>query len=262
MSGESYENQQDGQVSADIVDMPMHEEVPDIDPVIISEAEVEHNGTPRRNLRSVMWNHFKRQKINGEYKCVCNYYGKRLGGKIKSGTKHLHDHFKICPLRRQKNVKAMLKATKTVEGKVKIDTYSFDQESSQRELANMIILHEYPLSMVEHIGFRRFLSSVQPLFKVVSRNTIKNDILMIYDYEKSKTMSLLESNESRIAITTDMWTCNNQKKGFMAITAHFIDESWKLQSRIIRYFYVKLILNYIYISMTKFFLISWIIFVV
>ena len=57
---------------------------------------------------------------------------------------------------------------------------------------------------------------------------MKNDILMIYDYEKSKTISLLESNESRIAITTNMWTSNNKKRGFMAITTHFIDESWKL----------------------------------
>ena len=97
----------------------------------------------------------------------------------------------------------------------------------------MIILHEYPLSMVEHLGVRRFMKTVQPLFTVVSRNTIKNDILKIYDYEKSKTMQLLERNDSRIAITTDMWT-SNQKKRFMAVTAHFIDESWKLQSRELR----------------------------
>lgn len=37
--------------------------------------------------------------------------------------------------------------------------------------------------MVGHVGFRNFMSVVQPLFKVVSRNTIKSDILKIYDYE-------------------------------------------------------------------------------
>ena len=70
------------------VDVLMREEIPDNNPVIVSIAEVEHNGTLRRNLRTVMWNQFKRQKINGEYTYVCNYSGKRLGGKIKSGTKH------------------------------------------------------------------------------------------------------------------------------------------------------------------------------
>ncbi|TXG49073.1 hypothetical protein EZV62_024948 [Acer yangbiense] len=81
------------------------------------------------------------------------------------------------------------------------------------------------------------MKTVQPLFTVVSRNTIKNDILKIYDYKRSKTMQLLERNDSMIAITTDMWT-SNKKKGFMAVSAHFIDESWKLQSRILRFIYV------------------------
>ncbi|CAN6579011.1 unnamed protein product [Malus baccata var. baccata] len=102
----------------------------------------------------------------------------------------------------------------------------------------MIILHEYPLSMVEHVGFRNFMSVVQPLFKVVLRNTIKSDILKIYDYERLKTMQLLDENKSRIAITTNMWTASNQNRGFIVITSHFIDDSWTLQSRIIRFIYV------------------------
>ncbi|XP_022891878.1 zinc finger BED domain-containing protein DAYSLEEPER-like [Olea europaea var. sylvestris] len=102
--------------------------------------------------------------------------------------------------------------------------FNFNQEKGRTELANMIILHEYPLSMVEHTGFRKFCNTIQPLFKVVSRNTIKADILKIYDYERKKVMGLLERTNSRIAVTTDMWT-SNQKKGFMAITAHYIDDS-------------------------------------
>ncbi|KAK1411320.1 hypothetical protein QVD17_37868 [Tagetes erecta] len=51
-------------------------------------------------------------------------------------------------------------------------------------------------------------------------------------------MRILEKNASRIAITTDMWTSSNQKKGFMAITTHFIDDNWEMQSRIMRFIYV------------------------
>ncbi|KAK3229643.1 hypothetical protein Dsin_001524 [Dipteronia sinensis] len=102
----------------------------------------------------------------------------------------------------------------------------------------MIILHEYPLRMVEHDGFREYSAALQLLFKPVSRNTIKRHILQIYDMEKEKTISVLEANRSRISITTDMWTSSNQKKGFMAVTAHFIDDSWAMQSRILRFIYV------------------------
>lgn len=60
-------------------------------------------------------------------------------------------------------------------------------ETSRKCLAEMIIVHGYPLSNVEHHGFRKFMGSLQPLFKVLYRNTIKSHIKSIYDYEKDKT---------------------------------------------------------------------------
>ena len=108
---------------------------------------------------------------------------------------------------------------------IMVGNYAFNQEVARKELAAMIILHEYPLSMVERIGFRRFTSSLQPLFRLVTRNTIKNDILKIYECEKTKTMTMVAKLQSRIAITTDMWTSSNQNKGYMTIIAHFINDS-------------------------------------
>ncbi|XP_060965659.1 zinc finger BED domain-containing protein RICESLEEPER 2-like [Cannabis sativa] len=102
----------------------------------------------------------------------------------------------------------------------------------------MIVLHEYPLNMVEHDGFRSFVKSLQPLFRYVSRTTIRRDILKIYENEKTKTMNSMNDNRSRVAITTDLWTSNNQKRGYMVVTAHYIDDSWILRNRIIRFIYV------------------------
>ncbi|KAL5538055.1 hypothetical protein UlMin_045842 [Ulmus minor] len=102
----------------------------------------------------------------------------------------------------------------------------------------MIIQHEYSLSMVDHEGFVEYSNTLQPMFKVVSRNTIRSDILKMYKAEKVKAIKLIEDNKSRIAITTDMWTASNQKKGYMVVTAHYIDDSWILQSKILRFMYV------------------------
>ncbi|CAL9022683.1 unnamed protein product [Prunus brigantina] len=193
------------------------------------------NSQNKRKLRSVVWNHFKKQKIGDVWKVVCNNCGKKLLAGSKNGTTHLHDCFKICPLRKQRDIKqSLLHPTKSNDGGVKLGTYNFDQQNARKELACMIILHEYPMSMVEHVGFRRYSMALQPLFKMVSQNTIKGDIFKIFEYERERTMKLLETNQNRIAITTDMWTSNNQKKGFMAVTSHFIDESWNLQSRLVR----------------------------
>ncbi|CAN0915443.1 Putative AC transposase [Linum grandiflorum] len=74
---------------------------------------------------------------------------------------------------------------------------------------------------------------------MVSRNTIKDDILNIHEDGKVKVMKELERISSRVALTTDMWTSKNKKKGFMVVTAHWIDDNWVLQSRILRFIYVE-----------------------
>ena len=58
-----------------------------------------------------------------------------------------------------------------------LNAYQFDQNIVRNNLAHMVILHEYLLSMVDHIGFRKFVGFLQPLFKLISRNTLKSDIL-------------------------------------------------------------------------------------
>ncbi|KAI8531946.1 hypothetical protein RHMOL_Rhmol11G0175200 [Rhododendron molle] len=121
----------------------------------------------------------------------------------------------------------------TRDGKKKLEAYTFDQNFARREFACMIIMHEYPLSMVEHAGFKSFALALQPLFQMVSRNTLKADIFKIYDGERLKAMKAIEKIQSRVAVTTDMWISSNQKRGFMVITGHYVDDSWKLQSIIL-----------------------------
>ncbi|KAL4297663.1 hypothetical protein GQ457_12G003440 [Hibiscus cannabinus] len=99
-------------------------------------------------------------------------------------------------------------------------------------------MHEYPLSIVDHEQFRIYCDTLQPMFNMPSRNTIKKDILDMFEKEKEKTLSKLEVNEGRIAITTDMWTDDHQNRGYMAVTAHYIDDEWTLQKCIIRFEYV------------------------
>ncbi|XP_076905372.1 zinc finger BED domain-containing protein RICESLEEPER 2-like [Bidens hawaiensis] len=194
-----------------------------------------------KRKRSAVWNHFKLMKVNGEDKAECNYCKKKLGGSSKNGTSHLRDHFERCPRRTVKDIRQsiLIMEQKKVDGSSSyLSNYTFNPDNSRRDLAEMIIVHEYPLTTVDHHGFRKFVQGLQPLFKVPSRNTIKSDILKIYEYERVKTKKLLGRITSRVAITTDMWTANHQRKGFMAVTAHFIDDSWNLQSRIMRFIYV------------------------
>ncbi|XP_030940844.1 zinc finger BED domain-containing protein RICESLEEPER 2-like [Quercus lobata] len=86
-----------------------------------------------------------------------------------------------------------------------LNTYQFDQVRVRNKLARMVILHEYPLSMVDHIGFKEFVVNLQPMFKLVTRNTLKSGILKIYDNEREKALKMTDKNGSRMAITTDIF---------------------------------------------------------
>jgi hypothetical protein len=54
-----------------------------------------------------------------------------------------------------------------------VENYTFDQDIARKELGAMMVLHEYPLSMVDHASFQRFVHAFQPLFKIGTRNTLR-----------------------------------------------------------------------------------------
>ncbi|KAK8579303.1 hypothetical protein V6N12_069630 [Hibiscus sabdariffa] len=109
------------------------------------------------------------------------------------------------------------------------------QDVARKELAKMIIMHDYPLSIVDDEYFRNYCYSLQPMFDMPSRTTIRRDILDIYEEGKVKTMSKLEANEGQIAIRVDIWTVDHQNKEYMVVTVHYIDNSWTLRKHIIRF---------------------------
>ncbi|KAK9683107.1 hypothetical protein RND81_10G117100 [Saponaria officinalis] len=174
----------------------------------------------------------RKLQVNGETKAKCLHCNLLMSGKSTNGTSHLKDHITLrCPRKHLKieRKQKLLNVNRRVDGSVRVENNNFSQEVSRKELSTMVILHEYHLSIFDHIGFRRFVSSLNPNFKIISRNTLRSDITK---------MKGLEDNISRISITTDMWSASNKKRGYMAVTAHFIDDSWIPHNRTLRFAYV------------------------
>ncbi|KAJ0491919.1 putative transcription factor/ chromatin remodeling BED-type(Zn) family [Helianthus annuus] len=165
-----------------------------------THEDAEEPRVRKRKLTSVAWEHFTKMMVNGAEKVECKYCNTRLGAKSSNGTKHLLSHMEICKKRKNKDIRQQVLSVneKKTSGHSDISCYNFDGDKSRRDLAEMAIVHGYPLSMVEHHGFRKFVRGLQPFFKVPSRNTLKSDVLKIFEYEKKKTMRILEKNPSRI----------------------------------------------------------------
>ncbi|XP_075103827.1 zinc finger BED domain-containing protein RICESLEEPER 2-like [Nicotiana tabacum] len=166
--------------------------------------------TGKRKLSFDAWKHYKVVKLDGAHFGVCKYCNTHIKSTRKCGTSSLWDHIRRC-----RKKPSNLEDGGGLGGDDGIQQHYFDQDISCRKLAHAIILYEYPLSIVDHVGFRKFVASLQPLFKIVSRSTINNDILKIFDNLKSKTSKLLEkltkwNLERRIStITVDNSSTNN-----------------------------------------------------
>ena len=166
----------------------------------------------------------------------------KLKTQVDGSTSHLkhskktrtHTHLNLAASQSLLKIKSDVDGSNALVLEEKPKKVIFDQEFSEKELVKMVVIHEYPLSIVDHIGFRSFVKSLNDNFKMISRNTLRSDVLKLYNAQRSSLKVLLERNEGRVAITIEMWTNSDQNKGYMAVTSHFIDEQWILRNRTLR----------------------------
>jgi hypothetical protein len=111
----------------------------------------------------------------------------------------------------------------------------FDKDICRRNLAVMVIVHEYPFNIVSHHYFKVFLKSLQPEFKLMSMNTLKKNCIGIYEGEMTKLYADLEKLDCRMSFTSDLWTSNSRDRGFMSLTCHYIDDNWRIRKRILNF---------------------------
>ncbi|CAN0899755.1 Putative AC transposase [Linum grandiflorum] len=190
-------------------------------------------------LKSDVWDDFSRLRVGNEIKAKCKHCLKLLGGGAKCGTSHLRHHQKRCFKKKiHERKQDVFGSNYLAKGKKEFAVCTFNSDVSKKELAIALVMHEYPLSIVDHLYFKRFVCSLQPLFSIPTRNTLKKEIFKMYECERGHIQTVIDGNRGRIAITTNMWTASTQKKGYMAVTAHYIDNSWKLRSHMLRFMYV------------------------
>ncbi|XVF45848.1 hypothetical protein PTKIN_Ptkin02bG0240000 [Pterospermum kingtungense] len=152
-------------------------------------------------------------------KAKCKHCGQTYSAVSRLGTSNLQRHLLKCSKRPK-------------------DTHvQVDQHAYRELLAKAIIRHGYTFTWVEHEGNREVHAFLNKSVETISRNTIKGDCLKLHKKLKEKLKSDLKGLSSRICLTSDMWTsCTS--RGFLCLTAHFIDDNWNLQSKILNFCHV------------------------
>lgn len=205
----------------------------------------------RRKKKSMVWEHFTIEAVEPNCRRAfckgCNQSFAYSNGNKVAGTSHLKRHiFKgTCPalIHTHDNDNNPLMSTPYTP---KTDTprrryrsqnnaspyVAFNQDKCRQEIAKMIIMHDYPLHMVQHPGFVSFVQSIQPHFDAVSFNNVQGDCVATYLAEKQNVMKSLEGIPGRFCLTLDFWT-SKLTLGYVFITAHYIDSDWKIQKKLL-----------------------------
>ncbi|KAL3646943.1 hypothetical protein CASFOL_009487 [Castilleja foliolosa] len=116
----------------------------------------------------------------------------------------------------------------------KLRSRKIDNKVVRDIIAMAIIEHDLPFSFTEYRRIRELLKYINPEGKAYSRRTATVDVINMYETEKEKLKQVLARVPGRICLTSDVWTsCTTE--GYISLTAHFVDESWKLQSKILNF---------------------------
>ncbi|KAG8381372.1 hypothetical protein BUALT_Bualt06G0115400 [Buddleja alternifolia] len=228
----------------DFVDPSINEELDNIEntDMIASDDDVQK---PKRAKTSQVWKHFEEGKDkDGLVQLFC-IHCKNVFKKPKTGaTSHLGRHLKSCSVKLRAEAleeSGSLTQSHISFPKSNVDPSSvpafdgkFDMEKVKVEIAKWIMIHEYAFSAVEDEWFTIMMKRTNPEFVPMSRTTIRNQCVKIYENEKRKLKNEFKY-VNKMSITTDCWKSKNQKIEYLAITGHWIDQNWLLQKRVLNF---------------------------
>ena len=99
-------------------------------------------------------------------------------------------------------------------------------------ITEMVCLDMQPFSVVEDRGFKSLIKELEPRYEMLSRRQLTRVYLPeLYRKHFGNVKSQLDKAEF-VALTTDDWT-SRAGRGYMSLTAHFVDANWDLQAKVI-----------------------------
>ncbi|KAL2905793.1 putative AC transposase [Bienertia sinuspersici] len=171
---------------------------------------------------SAVWNHYDLiTKTDGAW-AVCKYCKHEMKAHGHVGTTNARRHTEKCD--------AYVKFVQTNPA----SNVVYDHDTYVRMFAESIIYHGYPLSMVEHIKTIDLHRYLNPYVKDISRYTITKYVMGEHERYKKIISDRLHSISSRICLTCDGWTACTSR-AYFALTAHFIDNDWKLNAFVLNF---------------------------
>ena len=100
-----------------------------------------------------------------------------------------------------------------------------------KRIAEFVVQDLRPISVIDGQGFTRLLNYLEPGYKVPSRPHVTSICHKMFDSLKEELLAKLDS--PYVPLTTDIWTSRTQQ-AYLTVTAHFITEKWKMESKVLQ----------------------------
>jgi hypothetical protein len=134
---------------------------------------------------------------------------------------------------------------KTSNTEKMITKKSFNQETFDRLLMEVIITKDLPFSLVDNAKFKELLLYLKPPqpnsstnLKILSRTTLMTRLEALFNEFVAKQIAKFETIDSKISITCDLWTSKNILS-FLGITAHWLNQDFVPESSLLAFKYFK-----------------------
>jgi len=101
----------------------------------------------------------------------------------------------------------------------------------------MIILHGYPLSIVEHEEMRCFVKSLNPGFNMASCTDIEEFSTILFQERKADLKKKIALSFHRVSLSACLWTPHGSEASvkYLCLAVHFIDSGCKIEKRKIKF---------------------------
>lgn len=196
------------------------------DPVMVNSASENERNPKRKRQSSAVWEYFSISGNGAETRRKCLQCSATFS--INSATTTLAKHARRHGFLLENDRQARFGSSGNLQCFTPLPRPELEAKVLS-QLSRWIVSGFIPLSVTEDKEFVRLLHLFDASFNVPSRRTTTKRIHQMLDERSIQIKSILATHASNISITTDAWS-SRIFKGYIAVTAHWIDDTWSLRS--------------------------------
>lgn len=186
----------------------------------------------KRPLTSDVYEFFTRKNVNGHirYQCVSCASNYSANSATTTLRNHARKHgFLMDTSAQQQAVISFGERRMATLSNERNHPAAEMKEKVLQQICSWVCSATLPFSVVENEEFIKLIRMFDVDFVVPNRRAISNRISAMVEDNKVSVRSQLSSTPGNISLTTDAWS-SRIYRGYIAVTAHWIDEYWSLRS--------------------------------